>query len=267
MITVLLFAMLGGIAYALVPAVLKVKTGAHEVVTTIMMNGAAVGLVAWALHNPLRYNAPGETIDVQTAPFPEDALIPDLGGLFGFGRAPHLSWLFPLGIVVSVAVWFLLRRMRLGYEARAVGASPGSAQAGGISIGGTQIKVFVISGALAGLIGMQQILADKGLFALSYEALLGFTGIAVAFLARNNPIGIIFSAILWGILTRGEVGLQIATEMPREFIIILQGILILSVVITYEVARRRLRARQLRREAIAEAELEAPAVAREEVAG
>ena len=251
---VLVFAMLGGMGYAAVPAVLKVKTGAHEVVTTIMMNGAAASLVAWSLHNPLRYNPPGETLDVETAPFPGGALVPDLGHLFGFGTAPHLSWLFPIAIVASVIVWFMLRRMRLGYEARAVGASPGSARAGGISIGAVQIKVFLVSGALAGLIGMQQILADKGKFALSYEALLGFTGIAVAFLARNSPIGIIFAAFFWGVLTRGEVALQIETNMPREFIIILQGILILSVVITYQVASRRLRARQVRREALAEEE-------------
>jgi simple sugar transport system permease protein len=219
-----------------------------------MMNGAAASLVAWSLHNPLRYNPPGETLDVETAPFPGGALVPDLGHLFGFGTAPHLSWLFPIAIVASVIVWFMLRRMRLGYEARAVGASPGSARAGGISIGAVQIKVFLVSGALAGLIGMQQILADKGKFALSYEALLGFTGIAVAFLARNSPIGIIFAAFFWGVLTRGEVALQIETNMPREFIIILQGILILSVVITYQVASRRLRARQVRREALAEEE-------------
>jgi general nucleoside transport system permease protein len=251
---VLLFAMLGGIAWAAIPAILKVRTGAHEVVTTIMLNGASAGIVGWALPHPLRYSPPGATLDVQTAPFPDAALVPDLGHLLGFGTAPHLSWLFVLALVAAGLVWFLLRRTRLGYEARAVGASAGSARAGGIRIGSIQVKMFAISGALAGLIGMQQILADKGYFALSYEALLGFSGIAVAFLARNNPIGIVFAAFLWGVLSRGELALQLETTMPREFIIILQGMLILSVVITYEVARRRLQARQLRREAAMEAE-------------
>jgi simple sugar transport system permease protein len=160
-----------------------------------------------------------------------------------------------------VIVWFLLRRMRLGYEARAVGASAGSARAGGISIGGVQIKVFVISGALAGLVGMQQILADDGNLAQSYEALLGFTGIAVAFLARTNPIGIVVAAFLWGMLARGELALQLETDMPREFIIIFQGILILSVVVTYELSRRRLQARQLQREGVAEGRLGASSAA------
>jgi simple sugar transport system permease protein len=94
---------------------------------------------------------------------------------------------------------------------------------------------------------MQQILADKGHLPQNYIVALGFTGIAVAFLGQNNPIGIVFAAILWGILSRGEVALQIQSEVPREFIIILQGILILSVVITYQIAKRRLAARQLQR--------------------
>jgi simple sugar transport system permease protein len=128
-----------------------------------------------------------------------------------------------------------------------VGSSPGSARAGGISIGSIQVKLFLISGALAGFVGMQQILADKGYLGAAYTAQLGFTGIAVAFLGQNNPIGIVFAAILWGILSRGEVALQIGSDVPREFIIILQAILILAVVITYQVAKRRLAARQLQR--------------------
>jgi len=252
LVATLLFACLGGILYALIPAVLKVKTGAHEVVTTIMLNGIAIQFIGWALRGPLKYKPPGQNLDVQTAPFPKAALVPDLGGLLGFGPAPHLSWLLPLAIAAAVVIWFFIKRTRLGYEVRAVGASPGSARAGGISIGAVQVKIFVISGALAGLVGMQQILADDGYLAQSYESLLGFTGIAVAFLARTNPIAIIVSAFLWGILARGEIGLQIETNMPREFIIIFQGILILAVVVTYEIARRRLKAHQLQLEAVAE---------------
>ncbi len=251
----IMFGMLGGVTWAAIPAVLKVKTGAHEVVTTIMLNGIAALFVGWALRHPLKYKPPGQNLDVQTAPFPDNALVPDLGHIFGFGPGPHLSWLLPVALVSAVLVWFWLRRTRLGFEARAVGASAGSARAGGISIGGVQIKVFIISGALAGLVGMQQILADDGNLAQSYEALLGFTGIAVAFLARTNPIGIVVAAFLWGMLARGELALQLETDMPREFIIIFQGILILSVVVTYELSRRRLQARQLQREGIAEGRL------------
>jgi ABC-type uncharacterized transport system permease subunit len=226
-----------------------VKTGAHEVVTTIMMNGIAVSFLAWAINFPLKFtNAPpGQNVDLRTDKFPDNALIGDMGRAFGITPGAHLSWLLLLAVAAAAVVWFLIKRTRLGYEARAVGSSQGSARAGGISIGSTQLRLFLISGALAGLVGMQQILADNGYLGQNYVAQLGFTGIAVAFLGQNNPIGIVFAAMLWGILSRGEVGLQIETHVPREFIIILQGILILSVVITYQIAKRRLAARQLQR--------------------
>ena len=121
----------------------------------------------------------------------------------------------------------MFQRTRLGYEARAVGSSPGSARAGGISIGGVQIKLFLISGALAGLVGHAAAARRaRGPLVQNYEAQLGFTGIAVAFLGQNNPIGIVFAAIFWGVLSRGETALQLNTDLPREFVIILQGILI-----------------------------------------
>jgi simple sugar transport system permease protein len=214
-----------------------------------MMNGIAVSLVAWAINFPLKFTeAPeGQNVDLRTDQFPDEGLVGDIGQYFGVTPGAHLSWLLFLAIVAAIVVWFLIRRTRLGFEARAVGSSPGSAKAGGVSIGGTQLRLFLISGALAGLVGMQQILADRGHLPQNYIVALGFTGIAVAFLGQNNPIGIIFAAILWGVLSRGEVALQIQSEVPREFIIILQGILILSVVITYQIAKRRLAARQLQR--------------------
>ena len=246
---ILLAAMLGGMAWAAIPGILKVKTGAHEVVTTIMLNGIAISLLAWAINYPLKFHnaPPGQNVDLRTDEFPDHGLVGDMGKAFGITPGAHLSWLLFLAIASAIAVWFLMRRMRLGYEARALGSSQGSARAGGISIGSTQLRLFLISGALAGLVGMQQLLADKGYLGQNYVAQLGFTGIAVAFLGQNNPIGIIFAAILWGILSRGEVALQIGSNVPREFIIILQGILILSVVITYQIAKRRLAARQLQR--------------------
>jgi simple sugar transport system permease protein len=241
--------MLGGMLYAAIPAILKVKTGAHEVVTTIMLNGIAISFVAWALNGPLRFSdvVEGQNVDLRSDIFEQSARVPDLGGLFGVGESAHLSWLFPLAILTAVAVWFLIRRTSLGYEARAVGASAGTAEAGGISIASVQVKVFLISGALAGLVGMQQLLAERGALVQNYEALLGFVGIGVAFLAQNNAIGIIFASILWAILARGETAVQIQAGLPREFVIILQGILIIAVVVVYQIVRRRIIRRQLQR--------------------
>jgi simple sugar transport system permease protein len=251
-------AMIGGMAWASIPALLKVKTGAHEVVTTIMLNGIAASLVAWIIGGPLRYEdvGGGYNVNLRTDPFADNAAIPDLGHLLGIRSSVKLTWMFPAAVVTALIVWFIMRRMRLGFEARAVGSAPGSAQAGGISIGGVQIRLFLLSGLLAGLVGMQQLLGDQGFLPVGYEASLGFIGIGVAFLGQNNPIGIIFAAILWGVLARGETALQIETDVPREFVIILQGLLIMTVVITYQIAKRRLLARQLRR--AAEVERAAP---------
>jgi simple sugar transport system permease protein len=258
MMAVLLAAILGGMVYAAIPAVLKVTTGAHEVVTTIMLNGVALSIVSYALNGPLKYRdaPPGQNVDLRTDIFEESALVPQIGHLFDVGDSANLSLLFPLALIAAVLVWLLIRRMRLGYEARAVGSSAGSARAGGIAIGSVQIKLFLVSGALAGLTGMQQVLVERAALVQNYEAQLGFTGIAVAFLGQNNPIGIVFAAILWAILSRGETALQIETEVPREFVIILQSILILTVVVVYQIAKRRLARRQLQRAGAEEASVQ-----------
>jgi ABC-type uncharacterized transport system permease subunit len=244
---VVLASVAGSMVWAFVPAILKVRTGAHEVVTTIMMNGIAISLVAWALLNPLRTSDTG-FVDLRSDRFPESAIMPPLASSLGLEEqipaSAHLTWLFPLALLACVGVWFLLFRTRLGYEARAVGASPGSAEAGGVSIGATQLKMFLISGALAGFVGLNHLLGDAGFFGVNYETTLGFTGIAVAFLGRNNPFGIFLAALLFGILFRGEDGVAIATDLPREITVILEGLLILSVVVAYQIARRVLVRRQ-----------------------
>jgi simple sugar transport system permease protein len=137
--------------------------------------------------------------------------------------------------------------MRLGYGIRAVGASSGSAEAGGISIGGVQLKVFLISGALAGLVGLNYILGDRGFLGSNYVQGLGFAGIGVAFLGRNHPLGIPLAAILLGMLLRGQDGVAVTTDLPTEVLIILQGLLILSVVIAYALAQRFMNARSKKR--------------------
>ena len=243
LIAVVAAAALAGMAWAWIPAVLKVKTGAHEVVTTIMMNGIAVSLVAWAILNPLRTTEEG-FLDLRTNRFPENALLPELSG--AIPSSAHLTWLFVVAVLACVAVWFLLFRSRLGYEIRAVGSSGGSAEAGGISIGAIQIKVFLISGVLAGFVGLNHILGDKGYLGSNYESGLGFAGIAVAFLGRNHPAGVLLAAILVGMLQRGQDGISVNTDLPTEILIILQGLLILSVVIAYELVNRALTRRRQR---------------------
>jgi ABC-type uncharacterized transport system permease subunit len=244
---VMLGAMVGSTLWAAVPGVLKVRTGAHEVVTTIMMNGIAISLVAWMLRNPLKAGETG-LIDLRTDLFSDKAEMPTIAGTLGLEEqippSVHLTLLFPLALIACVLVWLLLFRTRLGYEVRAVGSSSGSAEAGGVSIAGAQLKIFLISGALAGLVGLNHIIGDKGYLGANYESGLGFAGIAVAFLGRNHPAGIPLAAILVGMLQRGQDGIAITTELPTEILIILQGVLIFSVVVAYELVSRALTRRR-----------------------
>jgi ABC-type uncharacterized transport system permease subunit len=254
LVAVVAAAAAGSMFWAFIPAILKVRTGAHEVVTTIMMNGIAVALVGWALSGPLKHTEQG-LIDLRTAQFRGSARIPTLPESFGIDTPPsvYVSWLFPLAILACIGVWFLLYRMRLGYEVRSVGSSAGAAEAGGISIGATQVKIFLVSGLLAGFVGLNHLLVERGYLGNIYESGLGFAGIAVAFLGRNSPVGIALSAILLGMLSRGEDGIEVTTNLPREIVIILEGVLILSVVIAYGVAGRALARRRQRIERAEEA--------------
>ena len=246
---ILISGMLGAVAWAAIPAVLKVRTGAHEVVTTIMMNGIALSLVAWALLNPLRSSEEG-LVDLRTDIFAEKALIPRMANALGLTEqipgSVHLTWLFPLALVACAFVWVLLKRTRLGYDIRAVGSSAGSAEAGGVSISRLQVKAFLISGALGGLVGMNSLLGDRGYLAHNYEVGLGFAGITVAFLGRNHPVGIPLAAVLLGMLARGQDGIAVSFDLPTETLIILEGILILSVVVAYEIVRRAVSRRRQR---------------------
>jgi general nucleoside transport system permease protein len=249
LLAVILAAVVGSMLWAAVPAVLKVRTGAHEVVTTIMMNGIALSLVAWALLNPLK-SPEGGLIDLRTDRFVENAKVPTIGESLGVEEtippSVHLSWLFVVALAACALVLFLLYRTRLGYEVRAVGSSAGSAEAGGVSIGATQIKVFLISGALAGFVGLNHLLVEQGFFGSTYQQFLGFEGIAVAFLGRNSPIGIPLAAILLAMLRRGQDGVAVTTDLPEEILVILEGVLILSVVIAYGIATRLLARRRQR---------------------
>jgi simple sugar transport system permease protein len=254
---VIAFAVLGSTTWAAVPAVLKVKTGAHEVVTTIMMNGIAISLVAWSILNPLR-STERTLVDLRTDIFTDKALVPSIGSSLGIEEqippSVQLTWLFPLALLACLGVWILLYRTRLGYEVRAVGSSPGSAESGGISIGAAQLKIFLISGALAGFVGLNYLIGDKGYLGSNYESGLGFAGITVAFLGRNHPAGIPLAAILIGVLLRGQDGVAVTSDLPTEILIILQGVLILSVVVAYELASRALTRRRQREEREVEAE-------------
>ena len=207
---------LAGAAYGFIPGYLKARTGAHEVVTTIMLNNAAALLLSWAVNDLVR--APGFSFP-RTADIGQSAL-PILAG-----RNLHL------GIVFAIAAVFVIRwildRTTLGFEIRTVGANPNAARYAGMRPIFITALTMTISGLLAGLAGAIQMLGVIGFYAPGITASVGFDSIAVALLGRSDPIGILFAALLFGAFRAGAPLMQIETSVPIEVIDIIQALVIL----------------------------------------
>ncbi|MDY0088590.1 MAG: ABC transporter permease [Coriobacteriia bacterium] len=214
-----------GAAWAFIPALLKAKVGAHEVITTMMFSYIARYLVSWLVTGPLK--AEGQI--PQTNQLPVESTLQKLHELFPFltpSRA-HLGFLIAVGL--ALLMWALLKYTTLGYEARAVGFNPWASETAGISVPATTIKALCISGALAGLAGVTEVMGVHFRLFDQFSAGFGFTGIAVALLAKNNPIGVIAAAILFGALSAGGGTMQLEAEVPQKVILIIQALIIFLV--------------------------------------
>jgi len=242
----ILAGMAGGLLWALPPVVLNLRRGAHEVITTIMMNYIAQAVVLFLLADVFRDPTQVGTPRVRTPEFDPAARIPllrPLLGFFGLGIPEHsaLNWFLPLGVVLCAAAAYWLARTRFGFEVRAVALNPLAAEAAGIRMSRVQLLMFLASGAVAGLVGLSDVLGFFGYFDIDFPKGLGFLGISVALLAKNNPVGIIPAALLLGLLDRGAQGVQVFAGIPREVITILQAIIILAIVVAYELLTRYVR--------------------------
>lgn len=249
----ILAGMAGGLLWALPPVVLKLRRGAHEVITTIMMNYIAQAVVLFLLADVFRDPTQVGTPRVRTPEIDPAVRIPLLRPLLGFlglGIPEHsaLNWFLPLGVVLCAAAAYWLARTRFGFEVRAVALNPFAAEAAGIRMSRVQLLMFLASGAVAGLVGLSDVLGFFGYFDIDFPKGLGFLGISVALLAKNNPVGIIPAALLFGLLDRGAQGVQVFVGIPREVITILQAIIILAIVVAYELLTRYVR-RQRKHEA------------------
>jgi simple sugar transport system permease protein len=238
---VLLVAMLVGLAWASIAAILKVTRGVHEVVSTIMLNYIAFGLTAYLLTTYFKSGKPGD-LTPKTKALPSSAWMPSLNRvLVWLGIHPpqgsDLRGFLILAILLGVAFYLLVYRTRFGYDLRASGINPGAAQASGVDAKGMIVRTMMLSGALAGLVGMSDVLGFFHLYSIDLTSGLGFTGIAVALLGRNHPVGIAFGALLFAYLDRSAQILDLQ-GIPREIVTIMQGTILLSVVIAYEIVRR-----------------------------
>ena len=215
----LLAGFVGGATWGAVAGILKAKTGAHEVITTIMLNFVALHLLNFMLKTGT-YQRVGRT-DPISKPVAESARLPAFG-----------DYRVNLGIVVALAmawlIWWLLFRTTIGFRFRAVGSNPHAAAYAGMSVAGTYVLAMALAGGLAGLAGTTNLLG----VALSVTpgfAGYGFDAIALALLGRTHPGGVVAAALLFGILRAGATGMQAATSIPVDIIVVIQALIIVFV--------------------------------------
>lgn len=217
-----------GAVWGAIPGVLKARFGSHEVINTIMMNFIAIAIVSWATQ--YYYRAPGDPV-MQTVPIGEGARISRIGELIpGFPSRIPLNLAFLLALLACAAVAWFLWRTRWGYQLRATGMNPLAAEYGGIRTGRQIILAMALSGGLAGMVAISEVLGYRYRYYDGFSAGYGFTGIAVALLGRNHPIGVLLAALLFGALIRGGLFVDIFTEnVTKDLVLVLQALVILFV--------------------------------------
>jgi len=210
-------ALWGGLA-----GLLKARTGAHEVIVTIMLNYVGYYLLFYALSRPFLLQAPGSA-NPKSLPMKETAVLPHvLGDTFNL----HLG--FVLALVAVGVVWWLLNRSTLGYRIRAVGENPSAARASGINVGRTYTVVMMIAGSLLGLAGINQVLGTvtSGI-SLDLDAGIGFDAITVALLGRSRPFGILAAGLLFGALKAGGFTMQTSENISVDLVLVVQSLIVL----------------------------------------
>ncbi|GGS65743.1 MULTISPECIES: ABC transporter permease [Streptomyces] len=230
---IMICAMATGALWASIAGILKVTRGVSEVISTIMLNSIATAIIAYLLQPGKLGQLDQAGTLVSTKPLPSSSYFFS----FDTGPAGELWGFIVIAAVVGVAYWFVLGRTRFGFDLRTVGQSESAAGASGVSVKKMVATSMVISGAVAGLIGMPTLLNDSHQFSNDFPAGIGFTGIAIALLGRNHPIGIALGALLWGFLERTTNHLEFQ-GYDKEILGVIQGVIVLCVVIAYEVVRR-----------------------------
>jgi simple sugar transport system permease protein len=223
-----LTAIVAGGIWGAIPGILKAKFGSHEVINTIMLNFIAIALVGY--FTQYFYKIPGDAL-MQTAPIGPAAEIPRLSQFLPFIPADvPLNVAFLLAILMCIAVWVYLWKTKWGYELRAVGQNPSAAEYGGISPKRQIVVAMTISGALAGMVAIGEVLGVRHNYYHEFSGEWGFFGIAVALLGRNHPLGVFIAAIFFGVLLRGQIFVDAFTRyVSKDLGEVLQAIIILFV--------------------------------------
>jgi simple sugar transport system permease protein len=240
-LVIMIIAMTIGGLWAAIAGYLKVKRGVSEVISTIMLNSLAGGLSSYLLANYF-VEASATSNNLSTKMIPESGHIPDLmpllnklgvedqpgGGVYG---------MLIFAIVLGIVFWFVINRTRFGFELRASGANPIAARVSGVNSKRMTFIALAASGAIAGLAGLPAVLGETHAFNMGFRTGIGFSAIAVALLGRNHAVGMAISALLFGFLEVSSRSLELIDIAPETYVI-MQGSILLSSVIAYEVVRR-----------------------------
>jgi ABC-type uncharacterized transport system permease subunit len=218
-----------GAIWAAIPAYLQAKRGSHIVITTIMFNFIAAAVLNYMLVNVLR---PQGSMDPATARFPEGVHLPTLHDILGmvgisFSKAAPANVSLLVAMIACILVWLLIWRTKLGYEIRAYGHSESAAKYAGISPVKITMIAMIISGGLAGMMAINNVMGEAERLVLNATEGAGFIGIAVALMGRSHPLGVFVAAILFGFLYQGGAELALWTSIPRELIVVIQALVIL----------------------------------------
>ena len=240
LLVMLLASMAAGAAWAAIPGYLQAYRGSHVVITTIMFNFLANILLVYLLVNVLPVPQNGS---VETPPFAASAHLPQVHEVLAWMGIDWPTSPLNLSVVIAaaacVAVWAYLWRSRAGYRLRAVGSSASAAEYAGIRPQRQIVIAMAVSGALAGLLAMNEIAGVNGKLLLDFAAGAGFTGIAVSIMGRNHPVGIVLASLLFGALFQG--GAEVSLELPgfsRDMVVMVQGFIVLfSGAMAYVLAR------------------------------
>ena len=237
-----LAAVAAGGAVGSVPGVLRAQFGAHEVIVTIMLNFIVLALLNYFVSAGLHVPETLHTPEIHAG------AVSRLSATFAAFHGSAANWTILIVALAAALAWWFLFRTRAGYELRAVGLQPDAAEYAGIRAGGVWFRALTMSGALAGLGGINFVLGYKHYYEDGFTGGAGFLGIAVALIGRNNPVGVVIAALFFATLSQG--GLAINAMVPKQIVEVLQGIVILAVATAVPEVRRLLRDSMARRKAV-----------------
>jgi simple sugar transport system permease protein len=232
----MLAAGLGGGIVGGIPGVLKAKFGAHEVITTIMLNFVVMALLNYLVASHLKVEGSLHTREIF------GGQIPRLDAVASAFHGSAANFVLILALLTAAGVGLYLFRTRRGFELRAVGLQPRAAEYGGVDVGGVWLRAMIASGAIAGLGGLNYVLGYKHYYEEGFAGGAGFLGIAVAIVGRNNPFGVVLAALLFATISQG--GLAVNAIVPKEFVDVLQAVVIIAVAASVPRVRRLLQSRQ-----------------------